>query len=114
MSRFYCQTLPEEELGQEEYRQEESMYVDMCVCVCSFIIMENDSIFNAPHTVEAAVSHINEVFKKEEAQETFKVIQSYQSDGYFPFMYQGKNNSKYHTALMREKEEGLPPNLLVN
>lgn len=59
--------------------------------------------------VEVAVNHLNEVLKRHNAIETLKALKN--PDGNFPFTFQ--KASKYHTALLKEKEEGLPGNILV-
>ena len=60
-------------------------------------------------TVETAVSNLNKVLEKQDASETLIALKN--PDGNFPFIYQ--EASKYHRALLKEKKEGLPRNVLV-
>lgn len=56
------------------------------------------------------MSSLNEVLERQDAAQTLKALKN--PEGNFPFIYQ--EASKYHEALLREKKEGLPGNVLVN
>lgn len=75
---------------------------------CSCVQFDLVSALNIA-AIELAVRTLNEVLEQEDPALTLKVLK--ESGGNFPFMYQ--NADMYHSALIKEKKNGLPGNILV-
>ena len=59
--------------------------------------------------VELAVKSLNDVLQQQDPAKTLEVLK--ESNGNFPFIHQ--DAVKYHNALLKEKKNGLPGNVLV-
>lgn len=56
------------------------------------------------------MQNVNKALESGDPQELMESLQN--SDGIFPFVFQ--EAKKYHAALLKEREQGLPKNVLVS